>query len=147
VDTQANLKPGETAQLKQYTVQYDGLQIYPTENHHVVAARLTIFENGRRVGALVPEKDYYDSPNPEQSQSTTEVAVRTTALEDLYIILAGFDATAGTATLKIIINPLVVWLWVGFGVLVVGTLIAVWPDPREERARARSRVKEALATN
>jgi len=71
--------------------------------------------------------------------------VRTTPLEDLYIILAGFDSKAGTATLKVIINPLIVWLWIGFAILIVGTLIAVFPDPREERAMARSRVKEALA--
>ncbi len=145
VDTQANLKPGETVQLKQYTVQFDGLQAYPTENHDVVSARLTILENGSRVGTMSPEKDYYTSPDPNQSQSTTEVAVRTTPLEDLYIILAGFDTTAGTATLKVIVNPLVVWLWVGFGVLIAGTVIAAWPDPREEHALIRARVKEALA--
>jgi cytochrome c-type biogenesis protein CcmF len=145
VDTQANLKPGETVQLKQYTIQYDGLQIYPTENHDAVIAQLTLFENGKRIGAMSPEKDYYISPDPNQSQSTTEVAVRTTALEDLYIVLAGFDSNAGTATLKVIVNPLVVWLWIGFGVLVGGTLIAAWPDPREEHALVRARVKEALA--
>jgi cytochrome c-type biogenesis protein CcmF len=145
VETQANLKPGETVQLKQYTLQYDGLQMYPTENHQVIAARLTILENGARVGTLSPEKDFYENPNPDASQWTTEVAVRTTALEDLYVILAGFDAKANTATLKVIINPLVVWLWIGFGTLVAGTLIAALPDPREARATARSRVREVLA--
>jgi len=145
VDTQMNLKPGDSVTLKQYTLQFDGLQIYPTENHQVVAARLNVSENGNRVGTLSPEKDYYDSPDPNQSQSTTEVAVRTTALEDLYVILAGFDSKAGTATVKVIINPLIVWLWIGFGTLVAGTLIAAWPDPREARALARARVKEALA--
>ncbi|MDE3089523.1 MAG: heme lyase CcmF/NrfE family subunit [Chloroflexota bacterium] len=144
-DTQANLKPGESTQLKQFTIQFDSLQTYQTESHDVVSAKLTIFENGKRVGTLSPEKDYYTSPDPNQSQSTTEVAVRTTPLEDLYIVLAGFDAQAGTATLKVIINPLVVWLWVGFVVLVGGTIIAAWPDPREEHALVRARVKEALA--
>ena len=145
VDTQTNLKPGESVNLKQFTVQHDGLQTYPTEDHDVVAARLTIFENGTRVGMLTPEKNYYASPDPNQSQSTTEIAVRTTLMEDLYIILAGFDTKAGTATLKIIINPLVVWLWIGFAIMVGGTIVAAWPDPREERAIARSRVKEAVA--
>lgn len=144
-ETQANLKPGETVQLKNYTLQFDGLQIYPTENHQVYAARLTVMDGGARVGTLAPEKDFYGSPNPDMSQWTTEVAVRTTALEDLYVILAGFDDKAGSVTLKVIINPLVVWLWVGFGILVVGTVVAAFPDPREERALARSRVKEAVA--
>ena len=145
VDTQANLNPGQTAQLNQYTVQYDGLQVYPTENHDVVSARLTIFENGNRVGTLTPEKDFYTNPDPNQSQTTTEVSVRSTPLEDLYIILAGYDSSAGTATLKIIINPLISWLWIGFMVLVAGTVIAAWPDPREEHALVRARVKEAMA--
>ncbi len=145
VDTQANLSPGQTAQLNQYTIQYDGLQVYPTENHDVVSAQLTILEKNQRVGTLSPSKDFYASPDPNQSQTTTEVSVRSTPLEDLYIILAGFDSTAGTATLKIIINPLVSWLWVGFMVLVAGTVIAAWPDPREEHALVRARVKEALA--
>jgi len=144
VETQKNLKPGETVQLKQYTLQFDTLQTYPTANHEVIAARLTVLDNGNRVGTLSPEKDFYESANPDQSQWTTEVAVRTTPLEDLYVILAGFDSQAGTATIKVIINPLVVWLWVGFAILVVGTVIAAWPDPREARALARSRVKEVL---
>jgi cytochrome c-type biogenesis protein CcmF len=144
VDTQSNLKPGETMQLKQYTLQYDGLQVYPTENHQVIAARLTVLDHGNRVGTLSPEKDYYESPNPDMSQWTTEVAVRTTALEDLYVILAGFDSKANTATIKVIVNPLVVWLWIGFATLVAGTLVAAWPDSREARATVRSRVREAL---
>ncbi|MCI0478743.1 MAG: cytochrome c biogenesis protein CcsA, partial [Anaerolineales bacterium] len=145
VETQVNLKPGETARLKQYTLQYDGLQMYPTENHQVIAARLTVFENGARVGTLAPEKDFYENPNPDASQWTTEIAVRTTALEDLYVILAGFDTKANTATLKVIINPLIVWLWIGFATLVAGTVIAALPDPREARVTARARVQEMLA--
>ncbi len=144
-ETQANLSPGQTAQLRQYTIQYDGLRNYPSENREVYSAPLTILENGKRVGSLVPEKDYYPGFDESQGQWTTEVAVRTTPLEDLYIILAGFDPKANTATVKIIINPLVVWLWIGFATLVAGTIIAVWPDPREERALARSRVREAVA--
>ncbi|MBI5035125.1 MAG: heme lyase CcmF/NrfE family subunit [Chloroflexi bacterium] len=145
VDTQANLKPGETVQIKQYTLQFDQLRVLEKQNYLAYSAPLTVLENGKRVATLVPEKDYYASPNPDQSQWTTEVDVRTTALEDLYVILAGFDSKAGTATIKVIINPLVVWLWIGFGLLVVGTVIAALPDPREARALARSRVKEALA--
>jgi len=145
VDTQANLKPGETVQLKQYTLQFDQLNVLEKQNYLAYTAPLTVLENGVRVGSIVPEKDFYQSPNPDQSQWTTEVAIRTTALEDLYVILAGFDSKAGTVTIKVIVNPLVVWLWIGFATLVAGTLISAWPDPREAHAMARARVKEALA--
>lgn len=144
-ETQANLNVGESMRLKQYTLQYEGLQIYPTENRQVIAARLVVFDNGKRVGMLVPEKNYYPHPNPDQSQWTTEVAVQTTWLDDLYLILAGFDSRTNSATIKAVHNPLVVWLWIGFVLLVGGTLIAAMPDPREARAMARARVKEVLA--
>ncbi len=145
VETQAHLQPGESAQLKQYALRYDALQTYAIENRQAVAARLTVLENGTPVGTLVPEKYFYPSPNPDQSQWTTEIAVRTTLLEDLYVILAGWDIQAGTITLKVIVNPLVVWLWIGFAVLVIGTLIAVLPDAREVSASARTRSEPALA--
>ncbi|MGE5138972.1 MAG: cytochrome c-type biogenesis CcmF C-terminal domain-containing protein, partial [Rudaea sp.] len=77
-------------------------------------------------------------------QMTSEVAVRTTAREDLYLILAGW-ADDGSATIKAIINPLVVWLWVGFGVFILGTVIAMWPDPREARQLARLKAQEVVA--
>jgi cytochrome c-type biogenesis protein CcmF len=69
--------------------------------------------------------------------------VRTTAAEDLYVILAGWNDD-GSATLKVIINPLVVWLWVGFIVFIIGTLIAMLPDPREIKAAERVRADKVL---
>ena len=92
-------------------------------------------------GMLFPEKQFY----PNQDQPSTAMAVRSTPMEDLYLILAGYD-TDGSASLKVIINPLILWLWTGWVVLVGGTLIALWPDPREERAVARIQGREKLVT-
>jgi cytochrome c-type biogenesis protein CcmF len=72
------------------------------------------------------------------------VAIRSTAREDLYLILAGWTQD-GTATIKIVINPLVLWLWIGFGVFIAGTLITALPDPRESVAPARARVNSAAS--
>ena len=49
--------------------------------------------------------------------------------EDLYIILAGWDAD-GTATFKVLVNPLVIWMWIGGVVLLIGGIIAFWPETR-----------------
>lgn len=139
-DTQQNLKPGETVSLNQYTVRFDGLKTANVDNHQAFAAALTVMEDGAVIGTLAPEKNYY----PAVQQWTSEVAVRTTAREDLYLILAGW-ADDGSATLKIIINPLVVWLWIGFGVFIGGTIVAMWPDAREAQAIERARAREAWA--
>jgi cytochrome c-type biogenesis protein CcmF len=137
---QQNLKPGETVSIGSYAVRFDSLKMIPTENLEAVTAQLTVLENGAPIATMAPAKDYY----PAADQWATEVDVRSTPREDLYLILAGWSAD-GSATLKAIINPLVMWLWVGFGVFIFGTLIAISPDPREARQLARVQLKEALA--
>jgi cytochrome c-type biogenesis protein CcmF len=54
--------------------------------------------------------------------------------DDLYLILSGFsDVRASQATVKVLVRPLVIWIWVGGLVMVLGTILALWPL----RARAR----------
>jgi cytochrome c-type biogenesis protein CcmF len=91
------------------------------------------------VTTLYPEKRLYFA----QNQPTTEVALRTSLLEDLYLILAGFEAS-GTATLKVFVNPLVAWLWIGGVVIVIGTLIAIWPERRPHRLPRRHVAQPAV---
>ncbi len=140
-DVQTNVKKGESVSLRNYTVRFDGLKEVQRSNHDAVIANLTITEDGQPAGMLFPEKQFY----PNQDQPSTEMAVRSTLKEDLYLILAGYD-NDGSASLKVIINPLIMWLWIGWIVLVGGTLITLWPDPREERAVARIEGRERLVT-
>jgi cytochrome c-type biogenesis protein CcmF len=67
---------------------------------------------------------------------TSHVGIRRAWNEDLYLILAGVDDIEGVvrgtnerpiATFRILINPLVTWIWIGGGIMALGTLIAVWP--------------------
>lgn len=136
---QQNLAPGQTLQIGDYALKFDQLQINTQGNAQVIGAPLAVFENGNPVGTLRPEKAYYAAAD----QMTTEVAVRTTARDDLYVILAGWNDD-GSATLRVIINPLVVWLWIGFMVFIIGTLITMLPDPREARVAERVRAEKVL---
>jgi cytochrome c-type biogenesis protein CcmF len=99
-----------------------------------VIATIEVSHRGRRLTTLYPEKRLYFV----QNQPTTEVALRTSLFDDLYIILAGFEPS-GVATLKVFVNPLVLWLWIGGLVIVMGTIIALWP------ARAAARTGERRA--
>lgn len=135
---QQNLAPGQTVELGPYLVQFDRLTVTREPNAQVIGADLVVFENGRQIDTMRPLKAYY----PAADQMTTEVAVRTTMRDDLYVILAGWNDD-GSATLKVIINPLVLWLWVGFGVFILGTIITMLPDPREAKALERVRAEKA----
>ncbi len=83
---QQNLKPGETLAVGSYTLRFDGLKMVPGENRQSITAQMTVLENGAQIATLAPEKAYY----PAADQMTTEVAVRSTPREDLYLILAGW---------------------------------------------------------
>jgi cytochrome c-type biogenesis protein CcmF len=127
-ETRATLSPGESARIGDYVATYRGKETYPDRNRFVVAARLEVTENGNAIGTLMPQKRFYRTAE----QPTTEVAIRATLKEDLYIILDGWEGDA--ASFKFLLNPLMMWLWISGVVVTVGTVIAVWPErPRPRR--------------
>jgi len=113
---------GETIEVEDYSLTYQRLAERKDGQNDVVFAEILATKDGREVGILQPEKVFYPThPNP-----STEVAIQGGLVEDLYIILAGWESD-GKATLKILVNPLVAWLWIGGYVMVVGTVFALWP--------------------
>ena len=133
-EREAVLKKGQSTTLKQYTLRYEGTSRYPTRSAQVTAATLTVFNGGDRIAVLTPQRNFHKT-HPDQPM--TEVAIRSTMVEDLYIILAGLGED-GTANFRVIINPLMMWMWIGSAVLSLGTIIAFWPE-RGEALRNRGR--------
>ncbi|MFC1987549.1 heme lyase CcmF/NrfE family subunit [Chloroflexota bacterium] len=110
VEQEATLKPGESMTINSYTLTYDNIDSYDTESKTVVTATLSVRNNGKPLGSLFPEKYFHRS----YEQPVTEVAIRSTIIEDLYVILVGWEQD-GTTTFNVLINPLVNWIWIGGG--------------------------------
>ena len=127
--SEANLKVGETMSVGGYTLRYEGLAQDATASREIASATLTVLQGGQTVGQVRPEMIFHQS----FEQPVGEVAIRTTALEDLYVILAGWTQD-GTASFKVLVNPLVVWIWIGGGLLLLGGALAMWPGPRARTA-------------
>jgi cytochrome c-type biogenesis protein CcmF len=123
------LHPGESWELGRYTLEYR--QVRPVRDPHYagVVARVAVYNEGRPVGILAPEKRMYF----QQEQPTTIPAVASNLREDLYVILAGLEPDQ-SAALKVYVNPLVNWIWIGGWVFVFGNALVLWPLP-ERRAR------------
>ena len=119
------LRPGESARVGAFTLQYDDLTRMIESTHEAFMAKLTVGRDGKYLTTLYPEKRLYFA----QNQPTTEVALRTSLFEDLYIIMAGFEPSK-IVTFKVFVNPLVFWMWMGGLVMVMGTVIAIWPERR-----------------
>jgi cytochrome c-type biogenesis protein CcmF len=126
VEKQVSLKKGESFNIKNYTLRFDALSNYPTASKQKVVATLTVMNDAHQVGVVSPEKSLYRG----QDQPTTDVAIHTNFKEDLYVILAGYDKDF--ATIKAFVNPLVVWIWIGGGIMGLGTIVIVWPGRRKK---------------
>ncbi|MFC2014762.1 heme lyase CcmF/NrfE family subunit [Chloroflexota bacterium] len=124
-ETEATIKPKETITIGDYSLLYDKLDSYSTQSRDVVYATLTVSKNNKILGELISEK-YFD----KDYQPVTEVGIRPTLLEDLYVILLGWDED-GTASFKVLVNPLVNWIWIGGGVLLLGGLLVLWPEKQQ----------------
>ena len=81
---------------------------------------------------MTPAKLFFKRPQ----QPATKVAIRSTPLSDLYVVLAGIDDDGQTATFEVFLTPLVFWLWAGGLMMVIGTVIVMWPNVRERAAIA-----------
>ncbi len=132
VEVTKTLKPGETMQAGQFTLRYD--RITSSEDAHVstLAAQVAVLRDGVEIATLLPEKRFYKKPQ----QPTTEVAIRPTLTEDLYLVLGSFDPATQIVTIQAYVNPLVAWLWIGGLIMAIGTGVTMWPSAAERVAPA-----------
>jgi cytochrome c-type biogenesis protein CcmF len=138
--TNVTLAQGQTVTIGGYELAYTGLNTERAANRMEFGAQLMVFdaESGKVLGSVSPQRNIYDK-TPDQP--TSEVGLRMSLIEDVYVVLNGWEANGATATFTIYINPLTIWMWIGGVVLVLGTLIAAWPHP----TRRRSEVTQATA--
>jgi cytochrome c-type biogenesis protein CcmF len=125
LEEQLVMKPGESMTIGSFTVRQDAIRVTDDGQKQMVTSHMTVSRGGQTLGALEPGKWFY---RKHEDQPTTEVAIRRGFAEDLYIVLAGFEVETQAATLHIVVNPLVNWIWLGFGVLAFGTLITLLPE-------------------
>ena len=125
LDTQLLLRPGQETTIGRYTVRYDRLTETSDARKQMITASMTVLVDGERVGQLYPARWFFYK---HESEPTTEVAIRRTVAEDLYIVLAGYEMSDQAASFQITVNPLVNWIWFGFAVLALGTGIALLPE-------------------
>jgi cytochrome c-type biogenesis protein CcmF len=125
-DEQLLLKPGESATVASYTLTLDALRVTDDGQKQMVTAHVAVKDaNGKDLGTMHPAKWYY---RKHEEEPTTEVGIRRSFAEDLYIVMPAFELEDQTASVEVHINPLVNWLWFGFGILAVGTGIALLPE-------------------
>jgi len=125
LEEQVLLKPGEQAEVGRYTVRHEAVKLTDDGQKQMITGHVSVLSDGEPIGMMYPARWFYKK---HEDEPTTEVAIRRTVAEDLYLIMPAFDVQAQSATYEIVINPLVNWIWFGFGVMALGTGIALLPE-------------------
>ena len=140
VDEQVLLKPGQHATVRHrvighdYVVRHDGLKVTDDGQKQMVTGHITILRDGNEIAKMYPARWFF---RKHEQEPTTQVAIRRTPSDDLYIVLGGYNLGDQSASLQVVINPLVDWIWVGFGVLFLGAAVALLPERVFSFATAR----------
>ncbi len=124
---------GDSIQLNGYKILCQSFSQDSNANYDTDFALLDVFHNGKKITRLTPERRVY-FPDTDHAQVSTIVAIHSTLASDLYIVYEGNNPDNNKPIIKVFLNPLVNWIWIGVGVVIFGTLIALVP-PLKPAAR------------
>jgi cytochrome c-type biogenesis protein CcmF len=128
VEEEAAVRPGAAMSIAGYEVRYDRARSEDDGAKRMIFTDMTVMRDGAVVGTVAPAKFIYRT-HPEMP--TTEVSILRSLREDVYVIMSTVDPETRLGTFKVIVRPLVNWIWIGMFVMLVGAAIAVMPTIRE----------------
>jgi cytochrome c-type biogenesis protein CcmF len=119
------LHPGEQVVVGDYTVRFDALKVSDDGQKQAVTAHMTVFKGGQELGKMYPARWSF---RKHEDEPTSEVAIRRSFADDLYIAMPTYNAAEQIAQVRVTVNPLINWLWAGYAVVAIGTAIALLPE-------------------
>jgi cytochrome c-type biogenesis protein CcmF len=139
----AKVRPGDTVEVGDYALTYRSFEERDTDHHGEVRGVFDVTRGGTSLGTLDAGKNVYPIAN-QPAQVSSEVGLRTDYLraEDLFLIVQNVEED-GTLAIRVFVKPLVNLIWLAGLVFLLGSVIALWPDAREER-RLATRYARAL---
>ena len=134
VEREQAMRPGESLDLAGYDFELQSIGDVPGPNYVARQGEVQVLRDGEDVALLLPERRHY----PVQDTWTTEAAIHTTWLSDLYVVV-GEDAPGGGTAIRIHHNPLVPWIWIGALAMVAGGGVSLTDRRHRVGAPARRR--------
>jgi cytochrome c-type biogenesis protein CcmF len=134
VEKTATLNIGDSMSAGNYELSYNELMFKQDSLKTSAVADIQVSTNGKSLGIMSPSYAYWFS----HDDFFAEVAVRTTAAEDLFISLVwtNFSPADKSATFRVLVNPLIVWIWVGGVFFLLGGAIAItWQEKQPSGAK------------
>ena len=128
VERNMTLEPGVPQQIGEYSLEFKQIEEFTVGNATHRASIVEVYDKeGDFLEVLKPAKSFY----PTQPQPLTEVAIRRSFLEDLYLIFSSENGEEqGSITLRVFINPLVGWAWMALPVFTLGVGLSLSYRPK-----------------
>ena len=138
-DKEQEMGFGDKMNIGSYTLVCRSYTQEDKANYGSEWAILDVFQGGKQITTMYPERRFYKA----NQQTATMVADRSTMKEDLYLVYEGQNQDTGRPIIKAHVNPLVMWVWVGVLIMIVGTIIALVPSAVPVRVAVPARVEAA----
>jgi cytochrome c-type biogenesis protein CcmF len=138
-DIERELKGGESMSIGPYTMTMRSNTQDDNPNYSSEWAIVDVSKNGKPLTTMYPERRFFKATRQPQSM----VALHTTLKEDLYLVYSGINQDTGNPIIKAHLNPLVLWIWIGVHIMIIGTIVALIPNMAAARVPARSAVRAA----
>jgi cytochrome c-type biogenesis protein CcmF len=132
------LKPPDTISVRHYDLTFDWLQPRPGPNYRELAGHFTVRRNGQLIGVMEPSRRTY----PVRAMSTTEAALMTRGVSQLYLSL-GDPNPDGSTAVRLYHKPLVLLIWMGAVVMMLGGALSL-SDRRLRVGAPRRATRPAL---
>ncbi len=129
-DDNISISPGSVSDVGDYTLVYEDMFQQTQADRIETWVAISVYREDSFLTTLNPQITFY----PYYNQAMAEPAIRSGIGEDLYLVLFQWD-DSGEISLSVKVNPLSSFLWMGSLVLVVGGMIAWWPEERSERSQ------------
>ena len=134
------IKAGETASIGGYTLTYKSMQgSTGPQDSTISIATFDVSRDGASIGTLAPHTDVYP-----MSGAAVRAVILGRPFEDLFVVAdEPFDGTSKRIALRMVIFPLIRWVWIGAILLCVGAVVSLWPKARRQEQEAVAAVSAA----
>ena len=130
---------GQTIEIADYTLTFTKMEEVTLANGDTETR--TYFEverDGRKVGTVAPSMTQFAL----KGQTRLNAQVVSEPLRDIFVVFQGVQDNQISMNVKI--NPLIWFVWAGFGLLLMGTMLAMWPK-KEHHHEDHVHSKRAVA--
>jgi cytochrome c-type biogenesis protein CcmF len=134
---------GDSLYLNGYHIVCQSFSQDSNPNYDTDYALLDVTHGKGKTFRMTPERRVY-FPDTDHAQASTVVAIHSTLASDLYVVFEGRNADTDKPIIKVFLNPLVNWIWIGVGIVIFGSIVALVPPlkPATRRVEVAAAVAE-----